>query len=141
MRGGVRICEDTSTLLNHDQIHEYVVPYTRKLLQAFGGGWVHYCGDNPHLYEAIMDYIPEYYMINFGNPERHDLPAVIDECIEKGKTYYGGLPRDEAEDIRPYFERVLACTHGTGRGLIFGPDLSNVTNIAEAVRLWRTLQE
>jgi len=140
MRGGIRVCEDTSTLLSRDQIHEFVVPYTRRLLQAFGGGWVHYCGDNPHLYEAVIDYIPEYYTIDFGNPERHDLPAVIEECIEKGKTYFGGLPREESEDTRTYFERVLSYTRGTGRGLLFRPELRDDLPAGEAVRLWRTFQ-
>jgi len=141
MKGGIRICEDTSTLLNRHQIHEFVVPYTRRLLQAFGGGWVHYCGDNAHLYEAVMDHIPEYYTINFGDAARHDLPAVIDECIEKGKTYFGWLPREESEDTRSYFERALSFTRGTGRGLLFCPELSDDVPAAEAVRLWRKLQE
>ncbi len=139
MRGGIRICEDTSTLLNADQVAEFVTPYTRRLLQQFGGGWCHYCGANEHLYRAIMDEIPEYYAVNLGNPDMHDIPAVIDECVQKGKVYFGPVERQDDEDLRPYFERVLSYTHGTGNGLMFMPDLRD-DNVPDAVKLWRDLQ-
>jgi len=141
MRGGIRVCEDTSTLLCREHIDEFVVPYTRRLLQAFGGGWVHYCGKNDHLYRVVMDDIPEYYAVNFGNPDWHDLPVVIDECIAKSKTYIGSLPREPGEDTRAYFQRVLGYTHGSGRGLIFMSELGEDMPAGEAVRYWRSLQE
>lgn len=140
MRGGIRICEDTSTLISREQVAEFVTPYTRQLLQAFGGGWVHYCGRNDHLYEAIMDDIPEYYGVNFGNPDMHDMPAVIAECARKGKTYIGSVCREDGEDVRAYFERALGYTGGTGRGLMFMPELREDDDPADAVRLWRSLQ-
>ncbi|GAG02076.1 unnamed protein product, partial [marine sediment metagenome] len=118
MRGGLRICEDTSTLLSEEQIHQFVVPYTRKLLQAFGGGWIHYCGRNDHLYEAVLAAIPECYTLNFGNPDMHDMKQIITDCIEHGKTYFGGIPREQDEDTEKYFRRVLGYTDGSGRGLI-----------------------
>jgi hypothetical protein len=140
MKGGIRVCEDTSTLLNRDQIHEFVIPYTRKLLQEFGGGWIHYCGDNEHLLEAFLDHIPEYSTVNFGNPERHDLPALVSNCIDRGKAFLGGFARGPEEDIRAYFERVLSYTRNTGRGLLFYPDLPGDLDPAGAVGLWRSLQ-
>jgi hypothetical protein len=140
MRGGIRICEDTSTLISREQVAEFVTPYTRRLLQAFGGGWCHYCGRNDHLYRAIMDDIPEYYGVNFGNPDMHDMPAVIAECVEKHKTYIGSVCRDDDEDVRAYFERALSYTGGSGRGLMFMPGISDQDGPAEAVKLWRDLQ-
>jgi len=140
MRGGIRICEDTSTLVNGDQVQAFVVPYTRQLLQAFGGGWVHYCGRNDHLYRAVMDEIPEYYLINLGNPDMHDIPGVIADCIARGKTYYGPIERNDGEALAAYFERAIGLTGGARRGLMLTPDIREGESAAEAVALWRRLQ-
>jgi hypothetical protein len=140
MRGGIRICEDTSTLVNRDQMAEFVTPYTRKLLQEFGGGWCHYCGRNDHLYDAIMDEIPEYYVVNFGNPDFHDMPAVLEDCLQRGKSYLGTIEREEGEQLKPYFERLLSYTQGTGRGLLPTPHIYPEEDFPDAVKLWRDLQ-
>ncbi|HEX2947955.1 MAG TPA: hypothetical protein VHV83_00025, partial [Armatimonadota bacterium] len=52
--GGVRACEDTSTLLSPDSIAEFVLPYQERALAAFGGGFIHYCGDNAALYDGEL---------------------------------------------------------------------------------------
>ncbi len=140
MKGGIRVCEDTPTLLNEEQIHEFVMPYTRKLLQAFGGGWIHYCGRNDHLYNAVLEKIPECYTFNLGNPEMHDMKQVIADCIEHGKTYYGRIPREEGEDTEKYFRRLLGYTQSAGRGLILSGIGGNGMSPPDAVRLWRELQ-
>jgi len=136
MRGGVRVCEDTVTLLNEEQVATCCVPYTRRLLQAFGGGWIHYCGKNDHLYRAVLDDLPECYALNFGNPEMHDMEQVVADCISRGKTYKGGIPRQADEPLEAYFRRVQGYTQGTGRGLLFACG----TNEDGAVALWRRLQ-
>jgi hypothetical protein len=43
-KGGIKISEDTSTLLSKAHIEEFVEPYINKILTHFGGGYVHYCG-------------------------------------------------------------------------------------------------
>ena len=52
--GGIKTSEDTSTLLSKEHIDEFVVPYLERILKHFGGGYVHYCGSNPYLFEAVM---------------------------------------------------------------------------------------
>jgi hypothetical protein len=48
--GGVWISDDDSTLLGADLYREFVVPYNSQVLQAFGGGAIHYCGcSNQHI--------------------------------------------------------------------------------------------
>lgn len=138
MRGGIRVCEDTSTLLNAAQIAEFVTPYTNRLLAAFGGGWVHYCGRNDALYRAVIDEMPLAYALNFGNPEKHDLAAVLDDLLQRGKTYFGGVPRRPDEDTEAHFRRVLSYTQGCGRGLIFHH--TGGADAARDVALWRELQ-
>ncbi len=42
--GGIRISEDSATLISPKQIDEFVIPYDQKALEAFGGGFIHFCG-------------------------------------------------------------------------------------------------
>jgi hypothetical protein len=91
-KGGIKLSEDTSTLLSKAQVDEFVVPYLRAVLEHAGGGYVHYCGWNPHLYDAVMKE-PLAHAINFGNPEKHDMRQVLEDCVANGKLYYGSVPQ------------------------------------------------
>lgn len=84
----LKVSEDTSTLLCGDHLTEYMKPYTEKLLAHFGGGYIHYCGDNKHLLE-LAPHIEKSIGLNFGNPERHDPQSVLNTLGELGKCYYG----------------------------------------------------
>ena len=64
------------------------MPYLRAVLEHAGGGYVHYCGWNPHLYDAVMKE-PLVHALNFGNPEKHDMRQVLKDCVANGKLYYG----------------------------------------------------
>ncbi len=84
----LKISEDTSTLLCEEHLTEYMKPYTERLLAEFGGGYIHYCGDNRHLLK-IAPHLKNSIGLNFGNPERHDPAAVLGELGGLGKFYYG----------------------------------------------------
>jgi len=84
----LKISEDTSTLLGREHIHAYCVPRTRALLARFGGGYVHYCGWNPHLYGAVVERIAPL-GLNLGNREKHDMAAVLRDLAGRGMYYYG----------------------------------------------------
>lgn len=140
--GGARICEDTSTLLKSESIAEYVLPYQIEALKNFGGGFIHYCGDNQALYDGVINN-PYMRVLNFGNPERHDFEKVIPDLIEKNKVYMGNITRAEGESLKEYFNRVISYTCNTKRGLIFQPSL-NADEMKEAekvIDLWRNLQK
>jgi len=117
-KGGIKISEDTSTLLSKAQIEEFVAPYTHKLLAYFGGGYIHYCGKNPHLFETVMAE-PLAYGINFGNPDKHDMEYVLKRCAQAGKIYYGSIPKQESETLYEYFKKYLsASSDGKRRNLL-----------------------
>lgn len=139
--GGSRSCEDTATLLNDDAIAEFVHPYRAQGLAPFGGGFVHYCGDNAHLYRDVLSE-PLARGLNFGNPERHDMGQVIGDLIAAGKCYWGGVPRGDDETLEAYFRRVIGYTQGTRTGLIFMASLrGEETQEPERVLgVWRELQ-
>ena len=141
--GGVRICEDTSTLLSPEHIDAFVVPYTRRAAAAFGGAWVHYCGNNAHLLDAMIDEIDEVCGLNFGNPERHDPASVLRRLVQRGKVYVGAWPREEGEPLREYFQRHLDYLQGARKGLVFMPHIDwerDGMTPHEVVELWHSLQ-
>jgi len=84
----LKISEDTSTLLGREHILRYCVPRTKALLEHFGGGYIHYCGSNPHLYEAVTQHIQPL-GLNLGNREKHDMAAVLRDLAGRGMFYYG----------------------------------------------------
>lgn len=87
----IKVSEDTSTLISRAHLEEYMLPYTQQLLAHFGGGYIHYCGDNKHLLE-IVPRIHNNIGLNFGNPERHDPKEVLETLGQRKQWYYGRFP-------------------------------------------------
>lgn len=93
----LKISEDTSTLISEKHLKEFMLPYTEKLMEHFGGGYIHYCGDNRHLYEIVPG-IKGSIGLNFGNPERHDAKNALDTLAVRGQCYYGRFPNFSARE-------------------------------------------
>ena len=51
--GGVAINDDDCTQIDEALYREFVVPYNSKVLNAFGGGSIHFCGSAIHQLEAL----------------------------------------------------------------------------------------
>lgn len=111
--GGIKVSEDTSTLLCLEHIQEYTVPYLKQVLDYAGGGYVHYCGKNDHLFDEVMK-IDNAYGLNFGNPEKQDMDKMLTRCAENGKVYYGKVPQNEGESYEDYFLRCLKASEKDG---------------------------
>jgi len=97
----LKVSEDTSTLLSREHIEEFMLPYTKQLLNHFGGGYIHYCGDNKHLLD-IVPHIENNIGLNFGNPERHDPASVLKTLASINKCYYGIFRRNVGDEIVEY---------------------------------------
>lgn len=96
----LKVSEDTSTLLGAEHLEEYMKPYTERLLAHFGGGYIHYCGDNRHLLRLAPTF-EKSLALNFGNPERHDPASVLAELAKVRQCYYGNFPQmDDLELVR-----------------------------------------
>jgi len=139
--GGVRVCEDTSTLISASHYERIVLPFLREALKPFGGGWVHFCGRGHHLIEVYLE-VPEVKGINLGNPELYDFSKLLPRIAKAGKFYYGTIPREEGESARDYFLRVLSLLGGEKRGLIlqcpYDPSWGDPRGVVEE---WRRAQE
>ena len=51
--GGVAISDDDITQIDEELYREFVMPYNSKVLKAFGGGSIHFCGSAMHQLEAL----------------------------------------------------------------------------------------
>jgi len=115
--GGVRISEDSATLLSPEYIDEFVIPYDKKALRAFGGGFVHYCGKHEYLLEAYLQ-LEEVRAINLGNPEMYDFDTTMQKFIDYKKCYFGLWPKMGKENLDEYINRMKGATSGGKSGLL-----------------------
>ena len=111
--GGIKLSEDTSTLLSPSAIDEFVKPYMHRALENAGGGYIHYCGRNDALLEAVLEE-PLAYGLNFGNPDKHDMAEVLTQCAAHGKLFVGGMPQLENETVRDFMKRVAGASSKDG---------------------------
>lgn len=133
---GVRLCDDSGTIISPRLHEEFVLPYQQRALAAFGGGWVHWCGGDFPLVPLYLS-LPACRGINLGQPQRYDLAAVFEAILEAGKLYYGCLDRKTEESLGDYFKRVLGYLQGERRGLILvcGRD-DSMPPVPQMMDLW-----
>ena len=111
--GGLKLSEDTSTLLSPSAIEEFVKPYMHRALESAGGGYIHYCGRNDALLETVLNE-PLVHGLNFGNPDKHDMAQVLQKCAAHGKLFIGGMPRLEGESLAEFMQRVTTASFRDG---------------------------
>lgn len=116
--GGIKISEDTTTLLSPKLIDEFARPYLHDILKYFNGGYVHYCGKNDHLLAVLLDE-PLVRGINFGNPEKHDMTKVLERCRDNKKVFYGTINKKENENLFDYFSRILNASYDRNTGCFY----------------------
>jgi uroporphyrinogen-III decarboxylase len=136
--GGVRLCDDSSVNLSPSLFREFSLPYIKRALAPFGGGWVHFCGDGNHLLDMYLE-LEEVKGLNFGNPEKYDYERTIEKITSKGKFYVGYIPRKDGESLRDYFERILSPLKSR-KGLILQMNRGE-EGVPETLDLWRSLQD
>ena len=104
-KGGARAAEDTAILLSPAMIRHFVMPFLRRSLASFGGGFVHYCGLHRPLFEDLCQ-CPEVLAIDLGNPEKYDVHWVLERCAASGTVLYSRLPALEGEEPLAYVRRL-----------------------------------
>ena len=66
-KGGVVLRDDTAVNLSVDMYEEFVKPYDERVLEAFGGGSIHYCGHGLQWLSSMMG-SRDMHTLNFGQP-------------------------------------------------------------------------
>lgn len=138
---GIRICEDTAVLLGPEQIAEFVIPYSRRLAEAFGGSFCHYCGRNDELTAQLLAE-PAFKVINFGQipgkPELHDFHAEMEKVAAAGKQYYGCWPRLPGESFREYLLRLRPyAAAGVFAPVLESASVQEFASPEEVTTFWR----
>lgn len=137
---GVRLSEDTPTLLSPAMIDEFVIPYMRKAAAPFGGAFVHYCGRHNYLYEKILD-CDFVRAIDLGNPEMYETQWLLDKCAKTATVFYGKLAALDGEKWPDYIKRIASSVKSTGARCVLRPQVfpTQRNECAEMLDMWHRL--
>jgi hypothetical protein len=119
---GVRISEDTATMISPRMIPDFVLPYTTRAVEPWGGCFVHYCGKHKTLFEGLCD-APCVRAIDLGNPEMYDTRWLLERCAETDTVMFSPLAAESGETWEPYLQRIARLTRETGARVILRPVL------------------
>ena len=81
--GTVMIRDDSAMNLSPGQFDEFVAPYDQRLLDAFGGGAIHFCGRGDH----YIDRLPAMrgvHAVNLTQPEYNDMERIYASTVDRG---------------------------------------------------------
>ncbi len=94
-RGGIMLRDDSAMNFSPEMFDEFIRPYDARLLAAFGGGGIHFCGRGDH-YIASAAGIPGAYAVNLSQPECNDMDRIFRHTVDRGLQIVG-LSRSAAE--------------------------------------------
>lgn len=83
MRGGTRIAEDYALSISPKQYEEFVVPYNERAYQAFGGGYILYCGEGRQILDGLLS-TPGTTGIYLWSENAEDLLMVYPKAASRG---------------------------------------------------------
>ena len=78
--GGVWLSDDDSTIVSAEVFREFVVPYNSKVLKAFDGGCIHYCGNST---QNIENYCNTDGLTSVNNLHLDNIEAAVE--LDRGK--------------------------------------------------------
>ncbi|MAE63437.1 MAG: hypothetical protein CMJ18_04125 [Phycisphaeraceae bacterium] len=77
--GRLLIRNDTAIMISPGMYAEQVRPHDARLLEALGGGSIHFCGNGEHLIDAMLE-IPALRGLDFGQSQMMDMQSVFARC-------------------------------------------------------------
>jgi hypothetical protein len=121
---GISVANDVAVMLSPDLHDEFGVPYLNRLSDAFGGVYIHSCGDWTHLFPSL-EKVRGLRGLEFGASEAH-----YAKVLERfgGRTVLAcrvGLHRDVRFDGMADFVRRVLLAAPTPRGLFIHVDITN----------------
>ncbi len=121
---GLSIANDVAVMLSPELHDEFGLPYLNRLSDAFGGVYIHSCGDWTHLFSSL-EKVRGLRGLEFGASE-----APYDRVLARfgGRTVLAcrvGLHRDIRFDGMADFVRRVIAAAPTPRGLFLHIDITN----------------
>lgn len=117
---GVRISEDTPTLLSPKMLDALVMPYIERAAEPFGGCFVHYCGRHNAFFEQLCR-SRWVHAIDLGNSEMYDLHWLLEKCAASNTVLYSRIAAQPGEDWQMYIHRLAGGVKETGARVILRP--------------------
>jgi len=120
----VSVANDMAVMLSPDLHDEFSVPYLNRISDAFGGVYIHSCGDWTHLFPSL-EKVRGLRGLEFGASE-----APYDKVLSHfgGRTVLAcrvGLHRDIRFNGMADFVRRIIAAAPTPRGLFIHVDITN----------------
>lgn len=128
--GNVWIADDDCVIFNDEQYREFVVPYNSRVLKAFGGGGIHYCGTGTQHIESFLvtdgltcihnmclDHLDEALKMKNGLAKKN-IPYILGDFVaadERMEDYYKELFGSIDQTgliVVPYPAPATALSHG-----------------------------
>ncbi len=100
VKGGIRICDDSATMVSGDFYASKIAPWNVKGFAPFKGGWLHYCGNGYHLLPTILNNTPGVNALHLGNPDLHDFRALTRETAMRGIVLFWSGALEELPRVR-----------------------------------------
>jgi hypothetical protein len=126
--GGVWISDDDSVMIGAEHYRTFVVPYNSRILKAFGGGCIHYCGNAS---QHIENYLSTEGLtaVNNLNLDNLDSASRVRKALAAKGIVYMACDFIPADRRLAAYYRDLFDAMGDQRGLIV------VAYVAPAVEL------
>jgi hypothetical protein len=87
-KGSLMLRDDSAMNLSSTMVRRFVLPYDQHLLDAFGGGAIHFCGKGDHFIEA-MAALRGLYAVNLSQPELNDMERIYSNTIDRDINLLG----------------------------------------------------
>ena len=127
--GGVWISDDDSVIFGPELYREFVVPYNGRVLTAFGGGAIHYCGNANQHVESYLETDGLRAVHNLNLDDLDGAARMKHALAEKNIVYMAADFNVADEYIDAYYE-TLFDKLGT-RGLIVVPYIAPAITLAD----------
>jgi hypothetical protein len=117
---GVRITEDTPTLLSPRMIEEIVMPFIERGAEPFGGAFIHYCGLHKSFFEQLCR-SKLVRAIDLGDSAMYDMRWILERCAASDTVLYSRVAAQPGEEWEPYVRRLAGLIKETGARCILRP--------------------
>lgn len=137
---GVRISEDTPTLLSPAMIEQYVIPFIERAAIPFGGVFLHYCGLHRPFFEQLCR-SRAVKAIDLGNSEMYDVRWLLERCAESKTVLYSRVAALPDEGWQAYVRRLGGLVKDSGARCILRPMVfpTDREECQEMFQLWHEL--
>lgn len=139
---GVRMSEDTATLLSPGMIDQFILPLIERASEPFAGVFAHYCGLHESFFDQLcgLDCVRA---VDLGNPEMYDARALLERCAETGTVLYSRVAGEPGEAWEAYTRRLAGLVQETGARCILGPEVFPETReeCQAMLELWHELTD